>query len=175
MGRHPGLSWAQRLVRGVDVIQFPWKTSAEPTRRRVSWDCRGSGPHPWLLSRLVAKGEGLPERPAVPPDPAEPEGDAAPGTLHSQKLTASAGAVAGGSQRTTASLSRPKPNHSSLRDKLSGFSSLERVQPPGSGNHGPTLGRAEKVGEQELGGQGGGSPRKPRCQPSACGPRQGLA
>lgn len=71
-------------------------------------------------------GEALVTK-AVPPDPAEPEGDAAPGTLHSQRLTASAGAVAAGSQRTTASLSRPKPNHSSLRDKLSGFSSLVRV------------------------------------------------
>lgn len=82
------------------MTQFPWKTSAEPTRRRLSWDCRGSGPRPGLLRRLAAKGEGLPEHRghpgggrgtlalvtlAGPPDPAEPEGEAAPRTLHSQR------------------------------------------------------------------------------------------
>ena len=97
------------------MIQFPWKTSAEPTRRRVSWDCWGSGPHPGQRGGPAGApeatrrgGEALVTK-AVPPDPAEPEGDAAPGPLHSQRLTASARAVATGSQRTTASPSQAKP------------------------------------------------------------------
>ena len=72
---------------------------------------------------------------AGPPDPAEPEGEAAPPTLRSQRRL-TAGAAAGGLQRTGASLSHPKLNHPSLRDRLSGFSPLARVEPPGSGNHG---------------------------------------
>ena len=60
---------------------------------------------------------------AGPPDPAEPEGEAAPRALHSQRRL-TAGAAAGGLQRTGASLSHPKPNHPSLRDRLSGFSPL---------------------------------------------------
>ena len=135
MGRHPRLSWAQRLVRGVDVTQFPWKNSAEPTRRRVSWDCQGSGPHPGLLRRLAAKGEGLLELGSHLEGRGGP-GDAgiqlSPKGMPSLGLCIHTGLVAllGPWQAARRAPRPPVPSqadHPSLRDKLSGFSPLARV------------------------------------------------